>query len=220
MEISLSTFQTRVFIAALFLSVLIFSLHIRNFLSHFSYAMEKPLFQVSPLFAAEAPAAEETAQNEKEAKEDEQKEPEPKEVDLLNMTFEEFQMLSTLAAQHNEIIRKQAAFKKKEEALNILKADIQTKIEDLEKVEKRLQFLLKEQKKKEKESMRELVKVFESMKPQESASIFSRLEPRVLLMILQRMKGVKIAAILAQLPPDQAAKITAVMTDLAQGVGL
>ena len=222
MTFNLPFFHSRLFLFVMLLSLAAVAFQLRQFFGHFPSFLAQPLLHAAADESANPNADAQTADTppQKETEDKKESGAAEKEIDLLNMTFEEVQMLTTLAAQHNNSFLQKNSFKKQEESLTILKNEIQSRLEDLEKVEKRLRFLAKESDKKEQAHMREIVKVFESMKPQEAAPIFSRLEPRVLLMILQRMKGVKIAAILAQLPPDQAAKITVVMTDIAQGVGI
>ena len=78
------------------------------------------------------------------------------------------------------------------------------------------QFIKQENAKTDKE-LKQLAKMFESMKPSSAAPIFMAMEASVLLALLQHMKSNKTSAILAELPPQKAAKITEVMTYLAEG---
>jgi len=143
-----------------------------------------------------------------------------KPIDLLNMTLEEVKMLSTLISQHNAHVAQKESSGDPKEKLTLLKNEVAKQVKLLETANKRLALYQKELEKEEEKNINEVVKMFESMKPQEAAPIFSNLPPRVLFLILERMKGMKTGAILAQLSPEKAAQITTVMTDLARSRSL
>ena len=60
---------------------------------------------------------------------------------------------------------------------------------------------------------RGLVKLYESMKPRDAAAIFNDLDMPVLLQVVDRMKEIKAAPVLAAMQPDRAQQLTA---ELAQ----
>jgi flagellar motility protein MotE (MotC chaperone) len=66
---------------------------------------------------------------------------------------------------------------------------------------------------REEANWRGLVKVYESMKPRDAATIFNDLDMQVLLPVLDRMKDTKAAPVLAAMQPDKARLAT---TNLAQ----
>lgn len=161
--------------------------------------------------AVESPAGEASPPADKEKAEH-------KDFDVLNMTLEEFQLLTTWVNQSKKRKSSEEDMQAREQKYAIVKKEISEKVVELEALEKKLALLMKKKSAEEESHMKEIVKMFESMKPQVAAPIFAQLNPHVLLDILQHMKGQKTALILAQLPPGRAAKITEVMTYLAKGV--
>jgi flagellar motility protein MotE (MotC chaperone) len=141
-----------------------------------------------------------------------------KDFDVLNLTLEEFQLLTTWVNESKRAEHQESSILAQKEKNKLLKQVVVQKIKEMEDIEKRLAVLVKAKSDIEESHMKEIVKMFETMKPQVAAPIFAQLSPQVLLNILQKMKGAKIALILAQLPPEKAAKITEVMTYLAHGV--
>ena len=141
-----------------------------------------------------------------------------KDFDILNLTLEEFQLLTTWVNESKRAESQNASIHAQEERNKVLKQVVDKKIQEMEDIEQRLAALVKAKSDIEESHMKEIVKMFETMKPQVAAPIFAQLSPQVLLEILQKMKGAKIALILGQLSPEKAAKITEVMTYLAHGI--
>jgi len=52
------------------------------------------------------------------------------------------------------------------------------------------------------------VKVYESMKPKDAAAILAQLDDKVRLQVAGRMKERNLASVLAQMPPNEARKLT------------
>jgi len=138
-------------------------------------------------------------------------------VDLLDLSPEMVQMLATLGEQQEGINRREETFEVQEKQLLVLKAELAKRLKQIEKVEQKLEAMVKEQEALDSARVKSLVKVFESMKPAQAAPILSKMDARSLLFVLTQMKGQKIAAILAQLPPEEAANISVVLTGQAQG---
>lgn len=87
------------------------------------------------------------------------------------------------------------------------------RVEELKALQARLETLENSRRERDEASWRGLVKVYETMKPRDAATIMNDLDQTVLLGVLDRMKEGKAAAILAAMLPDRARQIT---TELAQ----
>lgn len=87
------------------------------------------------------------------------------------------------------------------------------RVEELKALQARLEALENNRRDRDEASWRGLVKVYETMKPRDAATIMNDLDQAVLLGVLDRMKESKAAAILAAMQPDRARQIT---TELAQ----
>jgi flagellar motility protein MotE (MotC chaperone) len=84
---------------------------------------------------------------------------------------------------------------------------------ELAALQRQLQALEAKRSEREEASWQGLVKVYETMKPRDAATILNDLAQPVLLNVLDRMKEAKAAPLLAAMNPDKAREITA---DLAQ----
>ena len=76
-------------------------------------------------------------------------------------------------------------------------------------LQKRLEALEAARKEREDASWRGLVKLYETMKPRDAATIFNDLDLPVLLPVLDRMKEAKAAPVLAAMQPERARLVTA-----------
>jgi flagellar motility protein MotE (MotC chaperone) len=88
---------------------------------------------------------------------------------------------------------------------------------ELQSLQKKLEGLDAAQKQKEEAGWQGLVKVYETMKPKDAATIFNDLQMPVLLQVLDRMKEAKTAAVMAAMNPDKARDVTAELAQLRTG---
>lgn len=87
------------------------------------------------------------------------------------------------------------------------------RVDELKALQARLETLETNRRERDEASWRGLVKVYETMKPRDAATIMNELDPPVLLGVLDRMREAKLAPILAAMQPERARNITA---ELAQ----
>jgi flagellar motility protein MotE (MotC chaperone) len=87
----------------------------------------------------------------------------------------------------------------------------------LQAVQKKLEDLDAAHKQKEDAGWQGLVKVYETMKPKDAATIFNDLAMPVLLQVLDRMKDAKAAAVMAAMNPDKARDVTAELAQMRTG---
>ena len=88
-----------------------------------------------------------------------------------------------------------------------------SRVGELLAIQARLESLENQRKAHEEANWTGLVKVYESMRPREAASIFNSLDKPVLLEILDRMKPAKASPIIALMEPESARLITAELAD-------
>lgn len=98
--------------------------------------------------------------------------------------------------------------KMRERMLEIAESKVETKIEELRELEATLRSLVEVQSEKEDADLDRLVKVYETMKPKDSAPIIQRLDEETQLAIAERMKESKLAAIFAKMEDDTPQKLT------------
>ncbi len=85
---------------------------------------------------------------------------------------------------------------------------IDEKIAKLAALEKDIGGAVDKQSAEDEARIRSLVKIYETMKPQDAARIFEQLDMPVLLGVLEHMKELKVAPILAALDPAKARAVT------------
>ena len=91
------------------------------------------------------------------------------------------------------------------------------RVGELQTLQKKLEGLDAAQKQKEDAGWQGLVKLYETMKPKDAATIFNDLQMPVLLQVLDRMKDAKAAAVMAAMNPDKARDVTAELAQMRTG---
>jgi len=82
------------------------------------------------------------------------------------------------------------------------------RIDELQTLQQRLEALEADRKRQDDVSWQGLVKLYETMKPRDAATIFNDLAMPVLVQVMDRMKDAKAAAVLAAMDPDKARLLT------------
>lgn len=102
----------------------------------------------------------------------------------------------------------ESELKMRERMLEVAEGKVEGKIAELRELEVTLRSLVEVQSDKEEADLARLVKVYETMKPQDSAPIIQRLDEETQLAIAARMKETKLAAIFAKMEDDTPQKLT------------
>ena len=124
----------------------------------------------------------------------------------------EVTMLQNLQSRREKLDVREKEIKLQEDVLKVMEQSIETKIEELKKIEATIQELLKKHDKQEEQKIRRLVKMYESMKPKDAARIIQSLDMPIQISVVEQMKERKVAPILASMPSAAAKKLT---TELA-----
>lgn len=106
-----------------------------------------------------------------------------------------------LAAREEEVVRK-------EERLNIIKADIEQRISELKKVQENISQLVKKIDEINDERIKRIVKIYESMNPEEAASRIEKLDEEMAVMILASMSERRAAKVLSFVNVAKSAKLS------------
>lgn len=104
----------------------------------------------------------------------------------------------------------------RERLLEVTEGKVEAKIAELRELETSLKKLVGMQSEKEEADLNRLVKVYESMKPQDAAPIIQRLDEDTQLAIAGRMKESKLAAIFAKMEDDTPQNLTVRMMDRSE----
>ena len=110
------------------------------------------------------------------------------------------------AAEEMELREKR--IKEKENVLKLLQGEIDNRLKELTEVRNTLDKLLKEKKDKDGERFNHIIKIYESMKQEQAASVIDKLDEKLAIDIFARMKDKDVGKILGFIDPQKAARIT------------
>ena len=135
-----------------------------------------------------------------------------------NLSRAEIDLLQNLSARRAELDKRARELDMREKLLEAGEKRVNERIVELKGIESNIQALLGTRDQAEEEKLASLVKVYESMKPKDAARIFEQLDMEVLLPVANRMKEGKIAAVLAQMAPEAAQRLTVNMAHHADAM--
>lgn len=94
---------------------------------------------------------------------------------------------------------------------------LEAKVGELKEIETRIKTATDVRDKEEKERLKGLVAMYENMKPKDAARIFDRLELKVLVDLSTAMKPITMSAVLAQMSPEAAERLTVELASRVNG---
>lgn len=117
-------------------------------------------------------------------------------------------ILKSIEQKEKDIKNREDVLKKREEQLKLLQVEIEQKFNDIKKVQGRIEQLVVLRKDLVEKSIRHLVKVYSSMKPNEAGPLIEKLDRDITIQILSKMKGKAAGKILARVNPTLAAQLS------------
>jgi len=120
----------------------------------------------------------------------------------------DLKILKNLAIRRKKLEEWENEIKLKGEVLAITEERIETKIAELKELEGKLEKIMQEYKNKEDEKIKNLISIYEKMKPKDAAAIFTKMDINTLLLVASGMKNTKLALVMASMPPDMAKVLT------------
>ena len=105
-------------------------------------------------------------------------------------------LLAAINRKEQEIVEREGELKRKEERLNVIKRDIEARLAELRKVHQEIESLVRKINEADDERTRKIVKIYESMSPEEAATRIEGLDREMAVMILSAMSEKKAAKIL------------------------
>ena len=125
----------------------------------------------------------------------------------------EVQLLQELAERRNVLDARERQLEEREALLKAAEQRLVEKQTELNATKGELKALLKEQDAQEKAKVKQLVAIYENMKPQDAANIFDDLEMPVLLQVIENMKERKVAPVIASMSTEKARELTKELAD-------
>ena len=128
----------------------------------------------------------------------------------------EIQVLRSLSERRQTLDEREDTIDIREQTLAAAELRLDEQIAELEALETNIGLLLDELDKKSEAELQSLVKIYESMKAKDAASIFNTLEDELMLRIAHRMKPANMAAVLAAMDRRRATVLTRLMAEKAE----
>lgn len=130
------------------------------------------------------------------------------------LSSSEVDLMNSLADRRLTIEQREKELNLRERMIAATEMRVDEKIGELKALEATINAALDAKEQAEDEQMKSLVKMYETMKAQDAARIFERLDQDVLLSVVKRMKASKMAAVMSKMTPQAAKELT---TALAKG---
>jgi flagellar motility protein MotE (MotC chaperone) len=121
---------------------------------------------------------------------------------------EEIKVLQSLSKRREQIDQRERDIEQREKLLKAAEKKIDEKVVELAGLKTQLETLLDNQEKQESESIAQLVKIYESMKPKDAANIFNEMDFDVLLKIINAMSERRVAPVLAAMNAGRARELS------------
>jgi len=118
------------------------------------------------------------------------------------------EILKSLEKKENAINQREKDLQKQEEHLKVLRTDIEKRLHDIEKSQRRLEELAAIREDLVGKSINHLAKVYSSMRPEEAGPLIEKLEEDITIQILRKMKSRSAGKILARVKPSIAARLS------------
>ncbi len=125
-----------------------------------------------------------------------------------NLSRAERDLVADIEERRRALEERENQLALKEQVLAATEKRIKTEIARLEQIKAEIAELVQSYNAAEDKKLSSLVKVYESMKPKDAAPIFQRLDLDIQERLARQMKAAKMAALLANMDPDAAQKLT------------
>jgi flagellar motility protein MotE (MotC chaperone) len=126
-------------------------------------------------------------------------------------------LLERLGERRDELEARMRELEMREKLLETVEKKVEGKAGELKATEERLAEAHEKKNPAEAQGLKNLVVMYENMKPKEAARIFDRLSIDVLLPVVQRMNPRKMSEVLAAMSPEAAEKLTVAIASRANG---
>jgi flagellar motility protein MotE (MotC chaperone) len=120
-------------------------------------------------------------------------------------------LLEALGERREAIDARAAELATREVLLKAAEKRLEDRLAELKRLEQALAEADKRRSAEEDAKVKELVALYEGMKPKEAARIFEKLDARVLLDVASRMKPRQLSAVMGLMSPDAAQKLTVLL---------
>jgi len=124
----------------------------------------------------------------------------------------ELDVLKQLSDRREQLEKRSHDLDTRESLLKVTEQRVDQKIKEMETLRLQLQSMVSQASEAQQAQLDNLVKIYETMKPEEAARVFETLDMPVLLSVIQRMKPKSTAPIMAKMAPQKAKDVTVALT--------
>ena len=124
----------------------------------------------------------------------------------------ELDVLKQLSDRREQLEKRSRDLDTREQLMKVTEQRVDQKIKEMETLRAQLQSMVSTANEAQQAQLDNLVKIYETMKPDEAARIFEALDMPTLLGVIQRMKPKSTAPIMAKMAPEKAKDITVALT--------
>lgn len=128
-------------------------------------------------------------------------------------------LLEKLGARRDALRQKSEELELREKMLGEAERKLETGLGDLKKAEDKVDAVAKAKEETEKQGLKNIVTMYEAMKPKDAARVFDRLGLDVLVPIVLAMNPRKMSEVLAVMQPETAERLTVALANRARGAG-
>jgi flagellar motility protein MotE (MotC chaperone) len=128
----------------------------------------------------------------------------------------ELDVLRQLSDRREQLEKRGRDLDTRESLMKVTEQRVDQKIKEMQTLRLQLQSMVSQASEAQQVQLENLVKIYETMKPDEAARIFEKLDMPVLLGVIQKMKPKSTAPIMAKMPPEKAKEITDALTKTDQ----
>jgi flagellar motility protein MotE (MotC chaperone) len=129
-------------------------------------------------------------------------------------------LLERLGERRDELQQRAREMDMRERLLEDAERKLEGRINELKTLEEKAEAAATKRGDTEAGALRNLVTMYESMKPKDAAKIFDRLSHDVLVPVVLQMKPAKMAEVLAVMMPEAAEKLTVALATRAKGLSV
>jgi flagellar motility protein MotE (MotC chaperone) len=124
----------------------------------------------------------------------------------------EMEVLKQLSSRREELDRRGKDLDTRASLIKVAEQRVDQKIKEMESLRQQLQSMVNKVSEGQQAQLDNLVKIYETMKPDEAARIFESLDMPTLLGVVLRMKPKSTAPIMAKMAPEKAKELTIALT--------
>jgi flagellar motility protein MotE (MotC chaperone) len=126
-------------------------------------------------------------------------------------------ILERLSDRRKQLDERNRELEMRENLLKAAEKRVEARVTELKELEAKVKSALEQRDQDELKRFKGVVTMYENMKPKDAARIFDRLDLKILVDVSTQMKPATMSAILAQMAPDAAERLTVELANRAGG---